>query len=153
MPSSKYKPLLLAFKQNCMWIHDVYMYPCMYACMHVCCFPSNCLTSFLVNMYVYVHMCFCIRRYGHISTTLNGTTQRTCVVNLTTCRYTCVLVHIHVVISTNGTTWQTLSPICTEYHAHAHAHAVFIHPAKESPPDSAANEELLILTTNPITIL
>ncbi len=30
---------------------------------------------------------------------------------------------------------------------HTHAHAPFIHPAKEPPPDSAANKELLILTT------
>ncbi len=35
-----------------------------------------------------------------------------------------------------------------------HAHDIFIHPAKEPPhdPDSAANEELLTLTTKPITI-
>ncbi len=30
-------------------------------------------------------------------------------------------------------------------HAHAHAHAEFIHPAKEPPPDSAADEELCTL--------
>ncbi len=38
-------------------------------------------------------------------------------------------------------------------HAHAHAHAIFIHPAKEPPPDSAADKEQHILTTQPITTL
>jgi hypothetical protein len=35
--------------------------------------------------------------------------------------------------------------------SHAHAHAIFIHPAKEPPPDSAAPKKLHIVTNKPIT--
>ncbi len=38
-------------------------------------------------------------------------------------------------------------------HAHTHAHTIFVHPAKDSPPDSAADKEQHILTTQPISAL